>query len=347
LNFCLSAGFGTKERLRVVIAGLTRNPCFARSCTAIGCDGSRLKAGMTALSRLLCAGRPLRRRLLRGGLVRVDVLLDAPGRIHARRVDLEPALGLGALNEGGAAHVGDVVHRLFRSQPVRDLDDRPLGVAVQEDVALRVDQDCPAHLVGPVVVMRDAAQASFDAAQHDRHILEGFAAALAVDDGRAVRPLATRIARRVRIVRADLAVGGVAVDHRIHVAGGDAEEQVGPAQRLERLGALPVGLSDDAHAKALGLQHAADHRHAEARMIDVGVARHDDDVAAVPAQPIHLGAAHRQERRRAQASRPVLAVAGNRLGGASEQRDVGGSVHRGRDGKAHSRALRTTHDFTF
>ena len=185
--------------------------------------------------------------------------------------------------------------------------------------------------------MRDAAQAAFNAAEDDRHILVGFAAALAVDDRRAVRSLATGIARRVRVVAADLAICRVAVDHRIHVARGDAEEQIRFAQRLERIGALPVRLRNDADPEALGLQHAADHRHAEAGMIDVGVAGHHDDVAAVPSELVHFRPAHRQERRRAEAARPVLAVAGDRLRGAREKGNVDGGVHR-RVGVARGRA---------
>ena len=70
---------------------------------------------------------------------------------------------------------------------------------------------------------------------------------------------------RVGIVAAHAPVRGVAVHHRVHVAGGHAEEQVGPAERGEGLGAVPVRLGDDADAEALGLQHPADDRHAEAR----------------------------------------------------------------------------------
>jgi hypothetical protein len=73
---------------------------------------------------------------------------------------------------------------------MRDLDDGAFGVAVQQQVALGVQHDAVAHLLRPVVVVGDAAQAAFDAAQDDGHVLEGFAAALAVDDGRAVRALA-------------------------------------------------------------------------------------------------------------------------------------------------------------
>ena len=48
--------------------------------------------------------------------------------------------------------------------------------------------------------MGDAAQRSLDAADHDRHALEGFAAALRIDDDRAVRPLAAHVVRRIAVV---------------------------------------------------------------------------------------------------------------------------------------------------
>lgn len=49
-------------------------------------------------------------------------------------------------------------------------------------------------------------------------------------------------------------------------------------------------------------------------MVDVGVARDEDDVAGVPAQLFHFGARHGQERRNAEALGPVFAVGGERLG---------------------------------
>jgi hypothetical protein len=52
---------------------------------------------------------------------------------------------------------------------------------------------------------------------------------------------------------------------------------------------LPVGLADDADAEALGFQQPADQRHAEAGMVDVGVAGDQDDIATVPAERVHLG----------------------------------------------------------
>jgi hypothetical protein len=115
-------------------------------------------------------------------------------------------------------------------------------------------------------------------------------------------------ARCVGIVRSRLSIRRVAVDHRVHVAGGDAKEQVRPAQGLEGILRSPGGLRDDAHAEPLALQQAPDDRHTEGGMIDVGVAGDDDDVAGIPAQRIHLGARGRQKSRGAIALGPVLRV---------------------------------------
>ena len=186
--------------------------------------------------------------------------------------------------------------------------------------------------------MGNAAQRTFNAAKHDGDVFVSLAAALAVDNGRTVGALATDVACRVRIVTANLAVSGVAIDHRIHVARRHAEKQVRLAQRFKRVGALPIGLGDDADTKALHFQHPANHRHAKTRMVNIGIAGDDDDVAAVPAQFVHLGAAHRQKFRSAKAGRPVLAVAGQRLGGTREKRNVNRGVH----GKA---LLGLTRDF--
>ena len=48
--------------------------------------------------------------------------------------------------------------------------------------ALRIEQDRAAHLLRPVVEVRDAAQRGLDAADDDRHVAERLAAALRIDD---------------------------------------------------------------------------------------------------------------------------------------------------------------------
>jgi hypothetical protein len=122
-----------------------------------------------------------------------------------------------------------------------------------------------------VIVVGDAAERRLDAADDDRDVAVGLAGALGVDDDRAVGPLAGQPAGGIGVIRPHPSIGGVPVDHGVHVAGGDPEEQVGPPERLEGLGAGPVGLADDPDPEALGLQDAADDGHAEAGVVDVGV----------------------------------------------------------------------------
>ncbi len=326
--------------LDLLIAGQPDDALFARGHFQPGLERrirdelDRLDRGVRILrcgsALLLAAAAALCSRLLAGREVGIHMGLDTARLIDRGGVDLEPAgsrLVAGTAHEGGAAHVGDLLDRLARGQAMRHLDQRTLGVAVQQQVAFGIDHDGAAHLVAPVIVVGNAAEAAFDAAQDDGHVLERLAAALAVHDRSAVGTLAPYVARGVGVVAADLPVGRVPVDHGIHVARRHAPEQVGTAQRLEGLGALPVGLGDDADTKALRLQRAADHRHAEARMIDVGVARDQDHVAAVPAQLLHLLAAHGQERGRAEALRPIGAIARQRLGGAREKGNVDRGVH--------------------
>ena len=240
--------------------------------------------------------------------VGIGMRIDRAGRVDAGRVGHRPVVGrqpAGRHHEGGAAQVADVLDVFARGQAVGQFHQRALGVAEEQHVGLGIGQHRAAHLVRPVVVMGDAAQAGLDGADDHRHVRESLAAALGIDDHRAVGPLVRLGVGRVGVVGADLAVGGVAVDHRIHVAGGDAEEQVRLAQRAEGVGRVPVGLADDADAEALRFQQAPDQRHAEAGMVDVGVAGDEDDVARIPAERVHFGARHGQERRSSSAARPL------------------------------------------
>ena len=168
-------------------------------------------------------------RLVRNHQIRVDVRFHMAGGVHTGGVDLEPALGRFTTHKGGAAYIGDLLHRLAGGQAVGDFDNRSLGVAVQQQIALAVHHHRAAHLVRPVVVVRDAAQAAFNATEHNGRLREGFAAALAVNNGSAVGPLTAHVARCVSVICADFAVRRVAVDHGIHVAAGHAPKQVGLA----------------------------------------------------------------------------------------------------------------------
>jgi len=233
--------------------------------------------------------------------VRVRMGIDPARGIHGAGIFLAPfGIRPPALrgDKGGATDIAHIAQLLAGGGTLGDLDQGALGVAEQEDVGLGIDQGGLAHLVAPVVVLGDAAQTGLDAADHDLHTGVGFAAALRVDGDGAVGALVRRAVRGVGVVGAGFAISRVAVDHRIHIAGSDAEEEARPTQRLEGFGTVPGRLGDDAHAQALRFQKAADQGHAEARMVDIAVAADQDDVALVPAQGIHLGAAHGQHGRR-------------------------------------------------
>ena len=157
--------------------------------------------------------------------------------------------------------------------------------------------------------MRDTPQTGFDATDDNGHIGIGFTRALAVDNHRAVGPFRRFGIGCVGVIAAQAAIGRVTVDHRIHVAGGNAEKQFGPAQRAEGIHRMPVRLGNDANTETLRLQQPADDCHAETGVINVSIAGDEDNVAFVPTKLVHLGARHRQERGRAETRRPVLAMA--------------------------------------
>ena len=102
--------------------------------------------------------------------------------------------------------------------------------------------------------MSNAAQAGLYAAYHQWHIDIGFTATLTINQHRAIGPFIWRSIRRVGIVTAYFSIGGIAVHHAVHIAGGDTEIQIGLTQDFECLGVLPIGLSNDAYPKPLGFQ---------------------------------------------------------------------------------------------
>jgi len=72
---------------------------------------------------------------------------------------------LDAAERHRAADIAQRADRLPGAQPGSDFADRRLAHAVHQQVRLGVQEHRAAHLVVPVVVMRQAAQAGFDAAQ--------------------------------------------------------------------------------------------------------------------------------------------------------------------------------------
>ena len=153
----------------------------------------------------------------------------------------------------GGRQTEEVFQGVAGGESMGELDDGALGVAVEEDVGLGVKEDGAADFVAPVVVVGEAAQARFDAAKDDGDVGEGLAAALGVDRHGPVWASPGLSIGGVGVVGARLPIGGVVVDHGVHVASADAKEEVGWAEGSERGGIVPGGLVDDAHPEAVGL----------------------------------------------------------------------------------------------
>src|SRR5690606_22404266 len=73
-------------------------------------------------------------------------------------------------------------------------------------------------------------------------------------------------------------------------------KQVGFTEGFKWLGAAPVGLGDNPHAKPLGFEEPANHRHTKTRVIYIGITADDDNVASLPTKFVHLCTAHWQKR---------------------------------------------------
>ncbi len=161
--------------------------------------------------------------------------------------------------------------------------------AVGENVRLGVKEDGAAHLVLPVVVVGEAAQAGLQPADDDGDVPEGLPHPVGVDDGGVVGAQAGLPPGGVGVVVAALPGGGVVGHHGVDVARRDEHPQPGAAQGREGVGAVPVGLRQDGHPVALRLQHPADDGGAEGGVVHIGVSGDEEKVIEVPAPAVHVG----------------------------------------------------------
>ena len=112
----------------------------------------------------------------------------------------------------------DGIDRHALMQVRRDLKQRLFAHAIDEQVGHAVDEQRPAYLVRPVVIVRETPKARLDATDDNRHIGIELTQAVRIDDGRALRPMAALAARRIRILMALLLRRRELVQERIHVA---------------------------------------------------------------------------------------------------------------------------------
>ena len=203
--------------------------------------------------------------------------------------DLLMAWQLNARRVGRLAHVADAAHfRQFRRihavrHPVCAFDDARFAHAVHQQRRTGVHQNTVAHLVVPIVIVGETAEARFHAADENRHIAVRLPDSVAVDDGRAVGAHETFAAGGVGIVVAALFRDGIVVDHAVNHARGHQKAKPGLAELLERGSILPRRQTEHCHAIARLLQNAADNCQPERRVIYIRVAADIHKVGRIPA----------------------------------------------------------------
>ena len=177
-------------------------------------------------------------RFARAGFhgIGVSVRFDAPGAINPGGINNLPVIARQPArrrHECRAAYVADLAGRFAPCQTMSDFDQCPFGVTKQQQIGLAVGQHRTANLVGPVIVMGNATQARFNRTDDDGGIRISLTRALAVHHHGTVGALVGLGIWRIGVVGADLAIRGVTIHHRIHIAGGDAVKQLRLAQAAE------------------------------------------------------------------------------------------------------------------
>ena len=229
------------------------------------------------------------------GRARVGVLVLRDLFIR-RAVNVLIGADLGrARHKRRAANICQGINLFTLGEPARDLACGVFAHAVNEQVGLRVEDERAADLIVPVVVVRKAAQARLQSADDDGQVAEGLAAAVGVHDRRAVGPQTHFAAGGVEVLIAVLFRRRVVRDHRVDIAAADHHAVARAAHRAEGVGAVPVRLGEHRHAVALVLQHARNDGRAEARVVDVGIRRDNEEVVVVPAALDHLILRDRQK----------------------------------------------------
>ena len=126
--------------------------------------------------------------------------------------------------------------------------------------------------------MGEPAQARLHPAQDHRDPGEQPLHFAGINDRGAVGAVPGLAAGGIHVVPPDFLVGGIIGDHRIEVAGSDAEKEARRPQPQEIVVFFPIGLRDDADRKPVRFEITADEGRAETGVVDIGVAGNENDI---------------------------------------------------------------------
>ena len=143
--------------------------------------------------------------------------------------------------------------------------------------------------------MRKASCRRLDTADDDRHVAVRLADAIAVHDDRAVGAFSRLAAGGICVLAPSFERNGIMRHHRVDVAAVDHKGKTGLAEAFEIGCIAPVGLRYHAYGESRVLQHPADDGSAERRVIDIGIAGHNDKVGTLNAARSRLGGSNRHE----------------------------------------------------
>ena len=139
-----------------------------------------------------------------------------------------------------------------------------LAHAVHQQVGAAVLQNGGADCVVPVIIVGKPPERCFQTAQRHGHIIAvNSLYRLGIHYSRTVGALACSSACGVCVIGALFLCGGVMSHHGVDVARSYEKGVLGSAELCEIPVAVPVGLSNDTHSKALILYHSGDYGNSE------------------------------------------------------------------------------------
>ena len=217
----------------------------------------------------------------------LDALLE---RVEHLSTAIIESLDIGLI--GDEAHLTQASQQLHIEAVTHSLShlaNRLVAHTVDKQVGTRSCQHRALQRIGPIVVVRKAAQRRLNATHNHRGMRKEVFENLGIGIDRSVGAEASLATRRIGVVGAEAYVGRIVVDHRVHSARSNGKEEAWLAEFLEVTQVIaPIWLRHDGNTVALRLEDAAYDRRTKGGVVDVGIARKDDDIELVPATSLDL-----------------------------------------------------------